>query len=130
MSGGAIFDEWETKMSADGSQAKVIWGSIDEGEDDFDPVTQIARHTVRISGSLKGKRFALRERVLQRFITVGELTIAARVAGLEVAALYGALDPTLVDINSGDALRLVAVLRRPGLSAAAAPHLIEGVNES
>ena len=102
-----------------------MWG--DDG-DTFDPITQVRQFSIRfdVSGlddntnenndgtvaSPDVTRTSLEQVVPMRLFTAQEIDALARCAGLEVVAMYGALEHD-VDVNDEEAsYRLVCVLQK------------------
>lgn len=92
------------------TQVRIAWGA--DG-DNFDPTTQIGLATVllRVTGP-QGIR-TLMDQVEYRRWTRVEIEAAARLAGLEAAAWFGALDQHAPFDNEPGSWRMVPVLRRP-----------------
>lgn len=92
------------------TQVRIAWGA--DG-DRFDPTTQIGLATVLLRvTSPKGIRTLL-DQVEYRRWTRLEIEAAARLAGLEAAAWFGALDQHAPFDNEPGSWRMVPVLRRP-----------------
>ena len=118
-------DEEDDSAVADGGELSIVWG--DDG-DTFDPITQVRHFSIRfdVSGlddntnenndgtvaSPDVTRTSLEQVVPMRLFTAQEIDALARCAGLEVVAMYGALEHD-VDVNDEEAsYRLVCVLQK------------------
>jgi len=111
---------WEVPLEDENGEEygelKIIWGDDD---DKFDPIRQIRDFTVAmdltVSEDMKSDDSDLqsvKEIVPMRLFTYQEIEAMGRIAGFEVAGMYGALSDE-VDVNSEDgAFRLVCVLRK------------------
>jgi len=112
---------WEVPLQGeDGEQygeLKIIWGDDD---DVFDPIRQVRDFTIVMDlVETKGKNEkksdnpAIREVVPTRLFTAQEIDALGRVAGFEVAHMYGALEEEEIDINNEEeAFRLICVMRK------------------
>ena len=118
-------DDEDDSVVADGGELSIVWG--DDG-DTFDPITQVRQFSIRfdVSGlddntnenkdgtvaSSDVTRTSLEQVVPMRLFTAQEIDALARCAGLEVVAMYGALEHD-VDVNDEEAsYRLVCVLQK------------------
>lgn len=110
---------WEVPLEdEDGEEygeLKIIWG---DENDKFDPITQVRDFTVALdlvmNEDSKGDNPDLenvREIVPMRLFTFQEIEVMGRIAGFEIADMYGALSDE-VDVNGDEAFRLVCILRK------------------
>ena len=106
--GQSTDDDWVTDR--DGMSVHVQWGKPD---DVFDPLTQITETTVTIGWERDDERHEVVEVHLDRSIPRQEFRALVRASGrFEIAAEYGALDPSIPFSNDRSAWRYVPVLRR------------------
>lgn len=119
---GTTRNRWEVPLEDEEGEEygelKIIWGDDD---DKFDPIRQVRDFTVAmdlvVSEDMKGEIDeadigSVKEIVPMRLFTYQEIEAMSRIAGFEVADMYGALSDE-VDVNSGDeAFRLVCILRK------------------
>jgi hypothetical protein len=115
-------DETDNNTVMDGGELSIVWG--DDG-DAFDPITQIRQFSIRfqVTGmdrdiNATDTRYpgmegtTLEQVVPMRLFTAQEIDALARCAGLEVVAMYGALEHD-VDVNDEEAsYRLVCALQK------------------
>ena len=108
-------NSWEIPLEDDNGKAygelQVVWGDED---DDIDPIKQVRQNTVvlNLKGVKDAEKQSVRGIVPLKLFTAQEMSLFARCAGFEVAAMYGALNEE-VDINNEDtAFRLVCILRK------------------
>lgn len=92
------------------TQVRIAWGA--DG-DAFDPTTQMGLATVLLRVTNAQGIRTLVDQVEYRRWTRVEVEAAARLAGLEAAAWFGALDADVPFDNEPGSWRMVPVLRRP-----------------
>lgn len=92
------------------TEVRIAWGA--DG-DHFDPTTQMGLATVLLRVTNPQGIRTLVDQVEYRRWTRVEVEAAARLAGLEAAAWFGALDPHAPFDNEPGSWRMVPVLRRP-----------------
>lgn len=101
-------NDWE--MEGDGITLRTQWG---RDSDPFDPITQISLTTVTFSWEQDGSRHEVTEILPDRAITTTEFQALVAASGrFEIAAEYGALDPSVPFSNAREAWRYVPVLRK------------------
>jgi SAM-dependent methyltransferase len=101
----------------DGVRVRIRWGT---GDEVINPITQVTDVLVSFDVSGPAGEYRLAEVLPQRFWTRDELAAAARLAGLEVTAIFG--DFTGGTLDGPQAWRMITVLRR-------ADHGTEGVDQ-
>jgi len=98
--------EWDHER--DGRTVRLRWGLPD---DQIDPVTQVVEVSVRLTVTGSDGRTEIVDGIVpNRFWTVDEMTAAARLAGLTVAARYGDFEDDL-PLTDERAWRMITVLR-------------------
>lgn len=112
---------WEVPLEDDSGEEygelRIVWGDDD---DPFDPIRQVRDFTVsmKLTGTegttdeADGEMRSVREVVPMRLYTAQEIDALARLAGMEVAAMYGALSEEVSIQDEDEAFRLVCVLRK------------------
>jgi SAM-dependent methyltransferase len=90
----------------DGVRVRIRWG---DGDEVIDPITQITNVRVSIEVTRPGGGHMLAEMLPQRFWTRDELAAAARLADLEVTAVFGDFADSPLD--GPHAWRMITVLR-------------------
>jgi SAM-dependent methyltransferase len=111
---------WEVPLEDENGdeygELKIVWGDDDDA---FDPIRQIRDFTVAMDLTISedmqvndSDLQSVKEIVPMRLFTYQEIEAMGRIAGFEVAGMYGALSDE-VNVNSEDgAFRLVCVLRK------------------
>lgn len=104
---------WEVPLEDESGEEygelKIVWG---DDNDHFDSIRQVRDFTVAMELTGVDEPQSIQEVVPMRHFTAQEIDALARCAGLEVAAMYGALSEEVAVDTEEEAFRLVCVLRR------------------